>query len=246
MRDLNIAREGPDDDIIDLEDIIEMPAGPIDEDEDLDLDVDVFELDSDLEPEPERPAQRPSQRPARPLTKQQAKGQGSDVEDLLKSFDDEPEEDEELFEPVALKGPRKKSTGRAEPQVSEDEDEESLLDEFMDKPAMPETGMPTEEKAGLGQKAAAATKVAKEARSAEVKSEAVIPDESLESAASKAAAPVSAPVAPAADLSKVAEELIGRIESRLEEHIRVMVESRLPDLVRSIVSEEVEKLKKEL
>ena len=207
MRDLNIAREGPDDDIIDLEDIIEMPAGPIDEDEDLDLDVDVFELDSDLEPEPERPAQRPSQRPARPLTKQQAKGQGSDVEDLLKSFDDEPEEDEELFEPVALKGPRKKSTGRAEPQVSEDEDEESLLDEFMDKPA--------------------------------------IANESSEPAASKAAAPTIVPIPPAADLSQVAEELIGRIESRLQQHIQVMVESRLPDLVRSIINEEVEKLKKE-
>jgi hypothetical protein len=240
MRDLNMAREGADDDIIELEDIIEMPAGPIDEDEDLDLDIDVFELDSDLEPEPERPAQKPG----RPFTKQQAQGQSSEGEDLLKSFDDEPEEDEKLFEPVTSRGPRKKSIGRAEPQVFEDE--ESLLDEFMDKPAMPETGMRTEEKADLGEKAAAATKVAGEVRSDEVESEAAIPDESFESAASKAAAPVSAPIAPAADLSQVAEELIGRIESRLEEHIRVMVESRLPDLVRSIISEEVEKLKKEI
>ena len=242
MRDLNIAREGPDDDIIDLEDIIEMPAGPIDEDEDLDLDVDVFELDSELQPEPERPAPKAAQ----PFMKEQAQRQSSEVEDLLKSFDDEPEEDEELFEPVALKGPPKKSTGRAEPQVFEDEEEQSLLDEFMDKPAMPEAGMRTGEKADLGQKAAAATKVAREARSAQVVSEAAIPDESFESAASKAAAPVSAPVAPAADLSQVVEDLIGRIESRLEEHIRVMVESKLPDTVRLIVSEEIEKLKKEL
>ncbi len=246
MRDLNMALEGPDDDIIDLEDIIEMPAGPIDEDEDLDLDGDVFEFDSDLEPEPEKPAQKLAQRPARPFMKEQAQGQSSEVEDLLKSFDDEPEEDEKLFDPVASRGPRKKSIGRAEPQVFEDEEEESLLDEFMDKPAMPETGMRKEQKAGLGEKAAVATKAAREVRSAEVEPEAAIPDESFGSAASKGAAPVSAPVVPAADLSQVAEELIGRIESRLEQHIQAMVESRLPDLVRSIISEEVEKLKNEL
>ncbi len=239
MLDHDIALEDQDDDIIDLEDIIEMPAGPIDEDEDLDLDGDIFELDSDLAPEPERPAQKAG----RPFTKQQAQGQSSGEEDLLKSFGDEPEEDEKLFEPVASRGPRKQSFGRAEPQVFEEE--ESLLDEFMDKPAMPSTGMRREEKADLAEKAAA-TKVAGEARSAEVDAESAISDESLESAASKAAAPVSAPIAPAADLSEVVEELIGRIESRLEEHIRTMVESRLPDLVRSIVSEEVEKLKKEL
>ena len=240
MRDLNMALEGSDDDIIDLEDIIEMPAGAIDEDEDLDLDVDLFELDADREPEPERPAQKP----ARPLMKEQAQGRSSEGKDLLKSFDDEPEEDEKLFESVASTGPRKKSIGRAEPQVFEDE--ESLLDEFTHQPAMSETGMRTEEKADLGEKAAASTKVAREAGSAEVESEAAISDESLGSAASKGAAPVSAPIAPAADLSQVAEELIGRIESRLEEHIRVMVESRLPELVRSVVREEVEKLKKEL
>ena len=61
MRDLNIELESPDDDIIELEDIIEMPSGFIDEDED--LDVDVFELDPDLEPEPESHAQKS----ARPL-----------------------------------------------------------------------------------------------------------------------------------------------------------------------------------
>jgi hypothetical protein len=240
MLDHDMALEGQDDDIIDLEDIIEMPAGPIDEDEDLDLDVDVFQLDSDLAPEPERPAQKA----ARPFTKQQAQGQSFEEEDLLKSFGDEPEEDEKLFEPIASRGPRKQSFGRAEPQVFEEE--ESLLDEFMDKPAMPATGMRREEVADLAEKAAAAAKAASEARSAEVDSESAISDESLESEASKAAAPVSAPIAPAADLSQVVEELIGGIESRLEEHIRTMVESRLPDLVRSIVSEEVEKLKKEL
>ena len=200
MRDLNIALESPDDDIIDLEDIIEMPAGFIDEDED--LAVDVFKLDSDLEPEPENLAQKA----ARPFMKEQAQRQSSEGQDLLKSFGDEAEEDEDLFEPVASGRPGKKSMGKAEPQVFEDQG--SLLDEFMDKPA--------------------------------------IADESIESAASKAAAPMSAPTPPAADLSQVAEELIGRIESRLLQHIQVMVESRLPDLVRSIINEEVEKLKKQL
>jgi len=71
-------------------------------------------------------------------------------------------------------------------------------------------------------------------------------DESFKPAASKAAAPASVPIAPAPDLSQVAEELIGRLESRLQQHIQAIVESRLPDLVRSIINEEVQKLKKEL
>jgi hypothetical protein len=237
MRDLNIAFEGPDDDIIDLEDIIEMPAGSIDEDEDLDLDVDVFELDSDREPEPERPGQKAD----RPFMRQQAPGQSSEVEDLLKSFGDESEEDEQLFEPAASTGPGKKTMERAEPTILEDE--ELLLDEFMDKPAMSGSGMGGEEEADLGQMAGAAMKVAKEARSAEVESEAAIPDESSEP---EAAARESAPIASAAELSQVAEELVGRIESRLQKYIQAMVEERLPALVKSIINDEVEKLKKEL
>jgi len=236
MRDLNIEFEGPDDDIIDLEDIIEMPSGPIDEDEDLDLDADMFDVDSNLESEPEKVA--------RPSMKEQAQGRSPEEEELIKSFDDEPEEDEKLFEPVASRGPEEKSMGDAEPQVFEDD--KSLLDEFMDRPAMPETGMGAEEKVDLRARAAAAIKADKEARPAEVESEAAISDKSFESAESKAAAPMGAPIPPAADLSQVAEELIGRIESRLQEHMRAMVESRLPDLVRSIITEEVEKLKKEL
>jgi hypothetical protein len=200
MRDLNIALESPDDDIIELEDIIEMPAGFIDEDED--LEVDVFDLDPDLEPELENHAENA----ARPFVKEKAQRQSSEGQDLLKSFGDEAEEDEKLFEPAVSRLPGKKSKGKAEPQVFKDQ--ESFLDEFMDKLATA--------------------------------------DESLESAASKAAAPMSAPIPPAVDLSQVAEELIARIESRLQQHIQVMVESRLPDLVRSIINEEVEKLKKEL
>jgi hypothetical protein len=198
MRDLNIALESPDDDIIELEDIIEMPAGFIDEDED--LDVNVFDLDPDLAPEEENQAQNA----ARPFVKEKAKRQSSEGQDLLKSFGDE--EDEKLFEPAVSRLPGKKSKGKAEPPVSKDQ--ESFLDEFMDKAA--------------------------------------IAEESVEPAAPKEAPPVSAPIPPAVDLSKVAEELIAQMESRLQQHIQAMVESRLPELVRSIINEEVEKLKKEL
>lgn len=200
MKDLDMAREGPDDDIIDLDDIIEMPSGFIDEDED--LDVDLFKLDPDLELEPENLAQKT----ARPFMNEQAQRQSSSGQDLLEAFGDEAEEDEKLFEPVPSRRPGKKAKERAEPQVFEDE--ESFLDEFMDKTA---NG-----------------------------------DESFKPAASKAAAPVSVPIAPAPDLSQVAEELIGRLESRLQQHIQAIVESSLPDLVRSIINEEVQKLKKEL
>jgi len=123
MRDLNIALESPDDDIIELEDIIEMPSGFIDEDED--LDVNVFDLDPDLEPEAENHA--------RPFVKEMAQRQSSEGQDLLKSFGDEGEEDAKLFEPVESKLPGKKSKGKAEPQVIKDK--ESFLDEFMDKTA---------------------------------------------------------------------------------------------------------------
>jgi len=46
MRDLEIDLEGQDDEIIELEDIIEMPARQIDENEDLDLDTEILDVDS--------------------------------------------------------------------------------------------------------------------------------------------------------------------------------------------------------
>ncbi len=232
MRDLNIESESPDDDddIIDLEDIIEMPDKPIDEDEDLDLDVEIFDVDSHLEPKAEKAAQQAAQ----PM-KEQPQMPGFGKEDLLKSFGDEPEEDDTLFEIAESRGVGKTHEVRAERQVFDDE-AGSVLEELMDKPATP----------GTGDRVVAATKAAKKARSAQLEPGAAISDESLASAPSKAAAPMSAPIPPPADLSQTAEELVGRIESRLQEHIRVMVESRLPDLVRSIINEEVEKLKKEI
>lgn len=242
MRDLDIELEGlgDDEDIIELEDIIEMPDRPIDEDEDLDLDVEIFDVDSDLEPEPRKPAQKAS----RPLPKETSREIESEEKDLTESLGGEAEEDETLFEPSAPGEPRTPPVGGTEPQVFEEEEEEdeSLLDEFMDEPLAPETGIRREEKVDLKARAAAAMKVAEEGRS--VESGVAASDEP--SAQAEEAAPASASAAPPPDLAQTAEELIGRIESRLQEHIRIVVESRLPNLVRSIINEEIDKLKKEL
>jgi hypothetical protein len=232
MRDLNVelGSSDEDDDIIDLEDIIEMPDSPIDEDEDLDLDIDNFDVDSMLQSEPKKTAQ--------------SFKLDSEEDDLINSFDDEPEEDEELFgsgEPSAGKPAMK----RKELEVF-DEDEESLLDEFMENSSMSEAGVLTQEEVDLKPGAGAAKPMSDQAWSTEVGPKCPISDETPEPAPSKAAAPANASGPPSADPSQIAEELVGQIESHLQDYIRAMVESRLPELVRSIIHEEVEKLKKEL
>ena len=238
MRDLDIELESQDDEIIELEDIIEMPARPIDEDEDLDLDVEILDVDSYLESEPEKPAKKATQ----PFMKGQAQKPPLKQEDLFDSLGDESEEDDMLFEPVASREPAKKTAQRAETKVL-DEEKEPVLEDFMDDLGMPESG--AEKRTDLRRKTAETPKVDEEtAALAEIESE-LISDEILESAPSQPAAPQRTPVPPPADISKTADELIGRLESRLQEHIRIMVESRLPDLVRSIINEELEKLKQD-
>jgi hypothetical protein len=240
MRDLDIELESQDDEIIELEDIIEMPARPIDEEEDLDLDVEILDVDSYLEPEPEKPVRKAAQ----PFVKEQAQKPPPKQEDMFESFGDELEEDEMLFEPVASRGPAKKTAKRAEAKVF-DEEKEPALDDFMEELGMPESG--EERRTDLRRKTADAIKVDEEMlEPADIESEMLISDEILESAPSQPAAPQLTPVPPPADISQTADELIGRLESRLQEHIRIMVESRLPDLVRSIINEELEKLKEEL
>ena len=265
MKDLEIGLESPDDDgVIDLEDIIEMPDSPIDEDEDLDLDVEIFDVDSDLEPKAAKASQD---------GKAQTRPPASEEDDLLQSFGDEPEEDDLLFQPAASgeAGKTVKVTP-PEPEVFDD-DAESLLAELLDKPAAPKTELPPERKVDSELRAVDAAKTAGKALSPvaepdfeleaepevqrdvkldaelaaelEAEPEAAISDESLAPAPAKEAAPLSASVPPPADLAQTAEELIGRLESRLLEHIRTTVESTLPDLVRSILNEEIEKLRQE-
>ena len=229
MRDLNVDIESPDDDsdVIDLEDIIEMPDSPIDEDEDLDLDVGILYEGSDLEPAPGEAEQS--------IVEQQPQGLGPEEEDLLKLIEEEPEEEEVLFEPAKTGEPGEPTVSGGEPPFF-DEDEESFLDEFMEKPPAPGKGMDAEEReAGPAE----ALKIREQTRIPYVEPEAEISEPTAE-------APARASIASAAELSETVEELIGGIESRLEEHIRAEVASRLPDLVRSILLDEIEKLKKEL
>ncbi len=239
MRDLDIELESQDDEIIDLEDIIEMPARPIDEDEDLDLDVEILDADADFEPEPERPA-RKSQQPA--MQERRPKRPIFEEEDLIDSFGEESEEDETLFGPATSgKGAARKTVDRPELDVELDvfgeKDEKAILDELLGEPEMPESGTGEETGASLLERAASAMKTPEETRSADIESEPAV---------SKSQGAERTPIQPPADLSKTVEELIDQIESRLQEHIRVMVESRLPDLVRSIIDEELQKLRKEL
>jgi hypothetical protein len=220
MRDLNIDLENPDDDeIIELEDIIEMPDSPIDEDEDLDLDV-VFDVDKEPVPEPKAAS--------RPPVQEQAQMPRPEKEDLIESLGGEPEEEDVLFEPAASGQAEESPPAKGEPLLF-DEGGQSLLDELISEPATPVTGMP----ADAGSEVAAWTELAPDTAGG---------PESLPSRGEDLSpAPAGLP-----DISQTAEELISRIEFRLQEHIRVAVESRLPDVVRSIINEEIEKLKKEL
>jgi hypothetical protein len=218
--DIELASE--DDDIIDLEDIIEMPDRPIDEDEDLDLDVEILDVSSDFEHEQQSPRiERPP---------------GSGDKDLIGVFGDESEDTEAFFDEIASGKPAKKTVDIEEPKVFGDE-EASLLDELMDETRIPESGAGEQDKdTDLIEKVAAELEILEEAPSVEIP-----PEPAPAAPLDQEPMPVPLPV----DFSETAEELIGRIESRLQEHIRVMVESRLPDLVRSIISEEIEKIKRE-
>jgi hypothetical protein len=234
MRDLDVELESQDDEIIDLEDIIEMPARPIDEDEDLDLDVEILDVDADLEPEPERPARKAPQ----PAMRERGPQPILEDEDLINSFGEESEEDEELFGTVASgAGPAKKTAGRAELDVFEEKDEKAILDELLDEIEMPESSAGGGTGASLRERAASAIKVPEETRSVEIESEPAV---------SGSPGSGRTPIQPSVDLSRTVEELVDQIESRLQEHIRVVVESRLPNLVRSIIDEELQKLRKEL
>ncbi len=126
---------------------------------------------------------------------------------------------------------------RGELEVLDEEDEKAILDELLDEPEMPESGAAGGTSANLRDRAVSAMKAPEEARSAGIESEPAV---------SGSQGPENTPIQPSADLSKTVEELIDQIESRLQEHIRVMVESKLPDLVRSIIDEELQKLRKEL
>lgn len=167
------------------------------------------------------------------------RAQESEEEDLLGSFEDEADEDDMLFEPTAFGSTGKPSAQKAQPQMS-DEEEESILDDLLAQSNPSE--VKREKQNPLRARAEAALRISEESQS----EEAAAPSSSESAAQATAASPARVAGASISEISAAAEELIGRMESRLQEHIRVVVESILPGLVRSIIDEEITKLKQEL
>ncbi|MHC1728668.1 MAG: hypothetical protein AB9866_22145 [Syntrophobacteraceae bacterium] len=243
MRDLDIDLESHDDEIIDLEDIIEMPARSIDEDEDLDLDVEILDADGDLDVETQP---KPMNKAKQPFMKGPPEPTLSEEEDLIKSFGEEPEEEEDLFEPRKPREAVKQPAARQELGILDDD--ESLLDEFLAGQDIPEIKAGREEKSELQELATAALKETDEISSPQT--EPTISEKVFEPAPppKSAVAPVEKPAPVSIDenlLARTADALIDRIDSRLQENVRLIVESTLPGLVRSIIKEEIEKLKNE-
>jgi hypothetical protein len=106
--------------------------------------------------------------------------------------------------------------------------------------------MGPEEKTDLKARAVSALKIPEETLAEDIElDEPELSDESITTAVALPQKASMSEPPPSYDVTQTVEELIGRIESRLQDHIRVVVESRLPELVRSIVSEEIERLRKE-
>ena len=245
-QDLDIELESQDDEIIDLEDIIEMPARSIDEDEDLDLDVEILDVDGDLDQDTRG---KPATRGGKAQVDESAKASREQEEDeLIKSLGEEADEEEEnLFETAA---PRKQTRVPAlakETPIFDEEDEDllaELMDETPEEPPVPEP-VAEPETVDQRERAATAMRVAEESRSPEP--EPTVSEEVFDSPPAQPE-PVRTPAQEAAVdriVAKTTEELLGRIETSLLENIRMMVEMMLPDLVREIITEEIEKLKKE-
>ncbi len=237
MQDLDIDLESQDDEIIDLEDIIEMPARSIDEDEDLDLEVEILDVDGDFDQDTR---QKPAARGGKASHEQEE-------DELIKSLGEDSDEEESLFETAV---PRKQTRIAAPPKETPifDEEDEDLLAELMDEaPEEPPIAEPAKEpeKPDLRERAASAMRVAEESRPPEP--EPTVVEEDLVSPPAEPE-PVRTPAQVAVVdrlVAKTTEELLGKMENSLLENIRMMVEMMLPDLVREIVTEEIEKLKKE-
>ncbi|MGC9195295.1 MAG: hypothetical protein ACP5IL_07560 [Syntrophobacteraceae bacterium] len=228
MRELGMDLDEDDEDIIELEDIIEMPDRPIDEEEDLDLGADIFDVDDALQSSPARS----SRKPVSFLSKERTE----EIEDadLLDSIVSESHADEGLFEPSVSESRGKSPQAKAAPEFAESqEDVESILNGLLDEPVSSE---PRREAKG---------DVKTPAQAGAQPSQDMWPQEAAIPATPKASPrAVSGPSV--SELSALAEELIGGLEARLKEHIRTVVETMLPGLVRSIIDEEITKLKEEL
>jgi hypothetical protein len=261
-----------DDDIIDLEDIIEMPARPINEEEDIDMDVEILDAEPELTLDSsEKPAKAAPQPPAKNDVLDFGTDEPERDEELL--LDDfNPDDDEDLFGRIEVTEHERPA---AEGEQVFGDDEAMLMDDLPSKDAKPEVQLSEENQHALRERAAAALKIEDEtARGIEPEPapEAVIEPESPEApeaeppkpapdiaaaataAASAAVSSGQAAAQPAASsggvdefmIAELVEELVGRIESRLMDTVRSVVEARLPEIARDVIREEIERVKKEI
>jgi hypothetical protein len=272
LQDIDIEFTGDDDDeIIDLEDIIEMPSRSINEDEDLDLDIEILDADSDFDFDAEiaksggKPA--PKEPPMEDFSPELTK---EDDAELFKSLGEESEDEDDLF--GLLEAGEKK-------EIPADEDDPFGILAAVEAEKKPAPTKPEDEEDPFGILAAldsaGKSEAAEEPGLIEDKDEDLLKDldnllaspqtdvpepevtpaipEDIEPETTEPAAPPSVPAAEvtapqAVDFQVEAfvDELVGRIEAGLMETVRAIVEARLPDVVREIIREEIEKIKEEL
>lgn len=244
--DIGVDNQDDDDDVIELEDIIEMPARAIDEDEDLDLDVEILDAESGLDFD--MPAKAGGQRTAsEPDERDFLEFPRKDEKAALGLFDDEAEESEDLFETMkAAESGRKPVAEEAAFEDGEEDLLESLLEEKGKAAAEPKS--PSEGHKELRERAAAALKIAEEEMVAPPREEPASPEPVPEVSVPAPAPAQAAPAMPLDDslVAECMEELVSRMEARLIEHIRQVVESRLPEIVQNVIREEIDRLKEEM
>lgn len=117
MQDINIEFSDDDDDeIIDLEDIIEMPSRSINEEEDLDLDVEILDADSDFDFDAEI-ARSGGESSSDELSMKDFSPKLTKEEDeaLLKALGDESEDEDDLFGLLDAGGTGQKSSDEDDP-----------------------------------------------------------------------------------------------------------------------------------
>ncbi len=238
-KDIDMDMEDLDEDIIDLEDIIEMPAGSIDEDEDLDLDVEILDaepdLDFDMLEKDAAGAAKLSKEP--PMKDFSPKPSTEAQDDLVKSFDGDLDDDEDLFETLMADETGKKP----EPVKKEEKPKAASSDELLDQSLLDEL---------LAEEAMSQQSKAPSAVSAELKERAAaekVPPPKIEPQAPMEI-PKPATTAKLDDpmIGEYIDELIAHMGTRLIENVRQMVEARLPEVVREVIREEIEKIKKEM
>jgi hypothetical protein len=234
-KDLGIELDD-DDEIIDLEEIVEMPEES--DEDDLSLDVELLDVDSDLD-----------------LSDLDSKLKGSGTEDILDdeflkefSFGDADEKAEE---------PAPKQQQREEVDILGQGSVDDLLKEFsfpdeetgLDLGAAPKSGSAGGGSSGGRLKSVVDNEVFREPQKA-VSPPVVEEPKSVEPAVAVAAAAAVGVGVGSVGMSGAGaaglDDLITQLENRLLETIRQMVESRLPDIVRTVLREEIEKLKREL